>query len=212
MPRTTRGQHHPHADADLVRDGGRVGPLALADLVIQARERKGAFGHAVAGGVRLQRDGDHAIARDAFERQLARDLVAAVANAADRRRREMRDRKLRRVEPQRSARLGLRIRAREIDAREVDVDVGLRLVERRGIEHDVGLPLLEAAVEVDAHLLHREGNLALADDDPGGGRQSGHEERRGAQPCKQASFHGRLAALRRRIGNMRARTVSRSTK
>ena len=49
-----------------------------------------------------------------------------------------------------------RIRRSRGRAAKVDVDRRLRLRERLRLEDDVGLPLREPAVEIDAHLLHRE--------------------------------------------------------
>src|SRR5438270_430938 len=73
----------------------------------------------------------------------------------------MRDREFPHVEPQRPLDFAVRIVALEIDAGQLDIELRLRFRQILGKEHDIRFPLAKAALEIDAHLLGHEADLAL---------------------------------------------------
>src|SRR3954469_5173190 len=207
------GALQPDANAhpDFVGNSAGVRPLAFADLVLETLQRERALRGPRAPRIGLHGDRYDDVPRDAFQRKLADDLVAIATEAPERRRGEMRDWKLYRIEPQRTTRFFLRIGAREIDAPEVDVDHGLCLVECGGLEDDVRFPRLEPAVEIDAHLLDRERDLAPGWNDRIGACNGRHQGCGTPGNEQQSRHHQRAVGSGRWNGSMRASTVSRST-
>src|SRR5258706_14783 len=82
---------------------------------------------------------------------LGGDFCALLAEIAALRRLERRDRELRRIEPARAPDLGFRLLAREVDASEIDLEVGARTGQVVGLPVDARLPFAEPAFDVRAH-------------------------------------------------------------
>src|SRR5689334_20067745 len=92
-------QHDADFDDDVVRDSRRIGPQPEADAVIEPFDAECTFGDLIAGRVFLQGDRDHDTLGNPFHRERTGNLEFVAADALHRRRCEMRDRKLRHVEP-----------------------------------------------------------------------------------------------------------------
>src|SRR4029078_12243646 len=101
LERVQSREHQLEADADVVGDERHVGPLVLADLVVEPLDdelaRRGRL-----RSVLRDRDGNDDVVRGPFQLETALRLEAAAAERRDRARLERRARELAGVEPRRA--------------------------------------------------------------------------------------------------------------